>query len=309
MKRVLAMLLLLSMVLSLAACGKKKTQSQESSIVTTVPTDTPTISDTHPISEPAEIPTDNPTIASSTEKAPEKATTAPTTKATAAPTTKATAAPTTKATAAPTTKATTAPSVKATEKPISPTPTTKPTEAVHTHTWKNATCQAPKTCTDCGATEGSVAEHIFANDVCTVCNASNILNPITHLKISGNTTEEYISKVYTPYDEETISARGFSFYNDGGYGEGVYCLLLDAMFSSNEEEVNTSRTPVIYEGKKYYRIGAGMSPSVITLTDTYIKIGSIKLVLLSDGTLKVTESSNPNYPKNMLFSTDWSYLK
>ena len=43
------------------------------------------------------------------------------------------------------------------------------------HTWDNATCQTPKTCSQCGATEGDVAEHQWtdatcvAPRTCTVC--------------------------------------------------------------------------------------------------------------------------------------------
>ena len=40
------------------------------------------------------------------------------------------------------------------------------------HTWNDATCQAPKTCSVCGKTEGEVAEHTFAEGVCTVCGAA-----------------------------------------------------------------------------------------------------------------------------------------
>lgn len=39
----------------------------------------------------------------------------------------------------------------------------KPT---HTHTWKNATCTAPKTCKDCGAIEGEANDHDWASATC-----------------------------------------------------------------------------------------------------------------------------------------------
>lgn len=37
------------------------------------------------------------------------------------------------------------------------------------HIWRDATCTAPKTCTVCGATEGSALGHSFTNGVCTRC--------------------------------------------------------------------------------------------------------------------------------------------
>ena len=40
----------------------------------------------------------------------------------------------------------------------------------HEHTWVDATCQAPKTCSTCGATEGTVTAHTYNNvGVCTAC--------------------------------------------------------------------------------------------------------------------------------------------
>lgn len=40
------------------------------------------------------------------------------------------------------------------------------------HSWNAATCKAPKTCSRCGATEGSTAAHNYSGDVCSVCNAN-----------------------------------------------------------------------------------------------------------------------------------------
>lgn len=36
----------------------------------------------------------------------------------------------------------------------------------HEHIWSDATCQAPKTCADCGTTEGAVADHNWNNATC-----------------------------------------------------------------------------------------------------------------------------------------------
>ena len=51
-------------------------------------------------------------------------------------------------------------------------------EKKHTHTWKDATCLAPKTCATCGATAGNPIGHIWADatteapKTCTVCGAT-----------------------------------------------------------------------------------------------------------------------------------------
>lgn len=318
MKKVLSLTLVLALCLSVAACGKKKTEPKETSS-TTAATAAPTTESTlAPTSEstaatdatsvPTEAPTEKPTAKPATAPS-----TKPTEKPTVAPTTKPTTAPTSKPTEKPTEKPTVAPTTKPTEKSTT-APTTKPTEPPHTHTWKDATCQSPKTCTGCGATETSVGTHSFVDGICTVCKATDILNPNKDLKICGDTNPEYISQAYIPYDEETITARGISFWDNGGYGEGVYCLLLDAYFSANEEDIDASRPPVAYSGKEYYRIGGGMSPAEVNLTDTEILITdqwystTIKMVLMGNGNLKVTESTNSNYPVDMILSTSWSYL-
>ncbi len=47
------------------------------------------------------------------------------------------------------------------------TESTESAETVHIHTWKNATCSAPKICSACGATEGSVKNHTWKDATCT----------------------------------------------------------------------------------------------------------------------------------------------
>ena len=37
------------------------------------------------------------------------------------------------------------------------------------HSWMDATCTAPKTCSVCRATEGEPLEHNFVDHVCTYC--------------------------------------------------------------------------------------------------------------------------------------------
>ena len=42
------------------------------------------------------------------------------------------------------------------------------------HSWLDATCTAPKTCTVCGETEGEALGHSYENNVCTVCGQENV---------------------------------------------------------------------------------------------------------------------------------------
>jgi hypothetical protein len=55
--------------------------------------------------------------------------------------------------------------------------TTGTTTTVCSHSYKDATCVAPKTCSKCGATEGGLGEHHYQNGVCTDCGDVEI---ITH---------------------------------------------------------------------------------------------------------------------------------
>lgn len=56
---------------------------------------------------------------------------------------------------------------------------TEPSTTVHTHNWKDATCDAPKTCSSCGATEGFTLDHQWTREscadpyTCSLCNATN----------------------------------------------------------------------------------------------------------------------------------------
>ncbi len=160
---------------------------------------------------------------------------------------------------------------------------------------------------------------------------SSTTTPPTSSKVSGPTTttskpsvtgisnpsavkleKEYVGKVYFTYDAENIYAPGICFYNDGGYGEGIYCLLLDAMFTSNPDDDIKDRTPVTYGGKKYYRCGSGMSPAYVSMTSTEITITQdsteIKAVLLQNGNLKITKSNKQSFPVNTELSISWNYL-
>lgn len=124
--------------------------------------------------------------------------------------------------------------------------------------------------------------------------------------------QEYVGKVYFPYDAENIYAPGICFYNDGGFGEGIYCLLLDAMFTSNPDPDIMNRTPVTKNGVKYYRCGSGMSPAYVNMTATDITITqdstTIKAVLLTNGNLKITSSNKESFPVGTELSIAWNYL-
>ena len=138
-----------------------------------IPSETTSEFTTEPTAEPATETTTEPPTEPTTEP-----TTVPTTEPTTVPTTEPTTPPTTEPTTPPTTEPTT-PST--TEPPhvhsFSDATCTAPktcscgaTEgAANGHTWKDATCSDPKTCTVCGTTSGLTAGHNFSDGKCTTC--------------------------------------------------------------------------------------------------------------------------------------------
>lgn len=191
MKKIFALLLVLTMVLSFAACSNDNTQPTEPNHTTgtEAPTDPTQAPADEPTVAPTAAPTENPTAEPTTMPTQPEATdqkeyiycihcgekliasanfcsscgmptNADAITPTIAPTETPTAAPTEKPTEAPTEKPTEAP----TEKPTVP-PTQAPTAC--SHAWKEATCDAPKTCTKCGLTEGKAADHKWEAATCT----------------------------------------------------------------------------------------------------------------------------------------------
>ena len=196
-----------------------------------------------------------------------------------------------------------------------PTTSSNPTvssQPSHTHSYSAATCTTPKKCS-CGAVGGPALGHDYKDGKCSRCGASNLLNPKDKIKIE----EEYVAKKYFVYDAENIYAPGLQFYNDGGYGDGeYYCIMLQAMFTSNLSDAGDyvkDRTPVEYNGTKYYRCGAGQSPALVELTDDTIIITTsegktIKAVLMNDGNIKITESTDKEFAKDTVLSIAWNML-
>ena len=65
----------------------------------------------------------------------------------------------------------------------------------HDHVWQDATCTAPKTCADCGATEGKALGHNFMPTVCTRCG----------MEASGQKQQTPAETKPAPTDHEAIA--------------------------------------------------------------------------------------------------------
>ena len=67
------------------------------------------------------------------------------------------------------------------------------------HTWIDAICVAPKTCSVCNATEGDVADHNYQDGVCTGCGLEQDFGQIT-----GKWFLEGISNEYNEYEQMNL---------------------------------------------------------------------------------------------------------
>lgn len=76
------------------------------------------------------------------------------------------------------------------------------------HTWIDAICVAPKTCSVCGATEGDVADHNYQDGVCTGCGLEQDFGTVVgKWFLEGTTTDggEYEKMNLYLYEDGTVS--------------------------------------------------------------------------------------------------------
>lgn len=89
------------------------------------------------------------------------------------------------------------------------------------HKWINATCTTPKTCSVCKITEGSLAEHTYNEDVCTVCGKPDpsvpVYTDVVIIKDTQTISNQTIDKdVY-------ISSTGIATFENVTINGNVYC--------------------------------------------------------------------------------------
>ncbi len=168
------------------------------------------------------------------------------------------------------------------------------------HSWNEATCTAPMTCTVCGTTTGTTADHSYVNGSCTTC---------------GNADPNYITNPNLTVDHPSLSFESeilYNFYFTAGDLSDVVEMGL-ITFSTKQTDGTVATAEQVYPG--YTSVGGGMymvqtaGISAKNLGDAmYIKIYA-KLI---DGSYVYTSMVGYNavvYAKSILKNSTNAYMK
>lgn len=147
-------------------------------------------------------------------------------------------------------------STTSTEKPAtsSSTSSTKPVEApVHSHTFTEATCEKPATCTTCGETKGNALRHKYNNGVCVYCGRFNPnYGAANRCEKWGHTWGEYYTKTYTEdfelKESHNVYGNGFDATLARRYGCNTnpnFNAIFDMEYSSGSTPVKTTATRTV----------------------------------------------------------------
>ncbi len=178
------------------------------------------------------------------------------------------------------------------------------------HSWNNATCQLPKTCSVCKITEGGIIDHIIESGLCKFCNQPIIVSPQnlditkTYIHISKVDNFEFEGCMYSDLLKlDTIEFSGFLNIEEKG------------IYSFNKYEYSVLNKKITYNGKEYYYAGfGGVGTDIIydiTKNEIIIRDGSFPneyaiLNLLSDGSIKVISKTN-NFGGDWQIEIGWIY--
>ena len=102
------------------------------------------------------------------------------------------------------------------------------------HTWDDATCTTPKTCSVCGATEGEALDHTYANDFDTNCDNCGAIREIKIQIYEGKSASEDVAGLAFRFNVKALNAR---------------CYDLDGLKSDNIYEVGSAT--IIVNGEEY----------------------------------------------------------
>ena len=129
-------------------------------------------------------------------------------------------------------------------------------EHTHTHEWLEATCESPKKCAVCDATEGDALPHEYTNGTCTVCGTDNpeLLADYTQaqeLIKSGKYEEAYKKlKELGDFKDVKILLSRFHYALVTSRGSGSYSK--DISITYDENNLPKQKTTINSDGSKTY---------------------------------------------------------
>ena len=119
----------------------------------------------------------------------------------------------------------------------------------HQHTWQDATCTTPKTCTECGATEGEALGH--AEEVLEGKNATCTEEGLTEGKKCSACGEILVAQETIPttaHTEEVVAGKAPTC-TATGLTEGKKCSVCDKILVAQEEIPMAAHTEEVVPGK------------------------------------------------------------
>jgi len=113
------------------------------------------------------------------------------------------------------------------------------------HTWTDATCTAPKTCTVCGDTEGEAKGHTEVTDaaVAPTCTATGLTEG-KHCSVCGTVTVAQTEVAKLPHTE-VVDAAVAATCTTAGKTEGKHCSVCNAVIVAQTEVAAKGHTEVI----------------------------------------------------------------
>lgn len=108
----------------------------------------------------------------------------------------------------------------------------------HIHNWIPATCTEPKTCSECGASEGEAQGHNFMDATCTepkICSACGLAEgePLGHL-MNGNVCERCGKYIFDDVSVGNVIFFG-SYEQDGNPSNGAEVLVWKVLAKENDK--------------------------------------------------------------------------
>ena len=187
----------------------------------------------------------------------------------------------------------------------------------HEHTFKDATCTAPKTC-ECGATEGEAAGHDWAEATCAVAKTCKTCNEVSGLPVGHNwveatcTERKYCTSCdkavgsFAPHLNDIVSDAVAPTCTESGLTKGVKCSACGTV--TTEQTVVPATGHTFIDGE--CACGAIYEGSTVTtawLLSTELKNGDLVLIgAPAYGKLLSAEKVDANsyYNKGVDYSAD-----